>query len=158
MSIFLNHDDECTNALEEAIAVLGGVIEASSTLRISNSAVYHLLRQGIVRNADTAFALEEATAAKGCRVPARELAKRDPWEGPGRHPNAPRRKRRPQESTSRANGKGAAPRQAGAQPVAGPRRRRRSASHSAPARNRTWTYGAPLTLVDRPEPHARHAA
>jgi hypothetical protein len=76
-----------TNAVEESVyMILGGATKASNLLGISNAGVYHLLSQGVVRSSDMAFKLEDLTTAAGMPISARELAGKEPWGGPGRHP------------------------------------------------------------------------
>lgn len=75
------------SAIEEAVyVVFGGPTKASLALQCSNSNVQALVSQGFVRRRDTALAIEELTAGRGCKVPAAELMALVPWQGPSRHP------------------------------------------------------------------------
>ena len=92
---FIHRDDrgrlhEIKSAAAEAIiVVIGSQAEAARRLELTTAAISHLVKQGVIRNVDTLFALEDITVAAGKPISARELAGKAPWRGPERHPGKP---------------------------------------------------------------------
>lgn len=96
----MTSDTAPRNPLEEIEHILGGPMEVSRASGLTYARIYQIREKegGTMKNARAAKALDEATAAKGHRVPMLEILGLEPWRGLERFDGGPPKGGRPDES------------------------------------------------------------